>query len=160
MIRLEDTTVQDLPKILAIEQDLDNNSFICPSETNRHQRMIQQEDTKHLKILDDQHKIIGFILLTDLHNPNDSIELKRIIISEKGKGYGSAAMALLLKICFTEYNCHRLWLDVFDTNPRARHVYRKLGFTEEGTLREAIKKEDGYKNLVVMSILKSEYLQS
>jgi len=61
------------------------------------------------------------------------------------------------KYCFEKLNCHRLWLDVFDFNSRARHLYKSEGFTEEGLIRECIKREDGYKNLVLMSILKQEY---
>jgi RimJ/RimL family protein N-acetyltransferase len=33
---------------------------------------------------------------------------------------------------------HRVELEVYDFNPRARHVYEKLGFVHEGTKRDAL----------------------
>jgi RimJ/RimL family protein N-acetyltransferase len=48
---------------------------------------------------------------------------------------------------FDELGAHRLWLDVFEHNARARHVYRSMGFAEEGV--------DG--SLVVMSMGEDEY---
>ena len=52
----------------------------------------------------------------------------------------------------------KTWLDVFDDNYRARHVYRSVGFRDEGVLREAALKSDSrFGSLAVMSILASEY---
>ena len=42
---------------------------------------------------------------------------------------------------------HRLWLDVMDHNPRARHLYASEGFTHEGTLREALFREGRFVSL-------------
>ena len=30
--------------------------------------------------------------------------------------------------CRDTLECNRVWLDVFDFNPRGMHVYRKLGY--------------------------------
>ena len=79
------------------------------------------------------------------------------MIKEKGKGYGKLAIKEIKKYCFEKLLCHRLWLDVFEFNQRAIHVYKKLGFHREGVLRECILTSQGYKSLVVMSLLKKEY---
>jgi len=42
-------------------------------------------------------------------------------------------------------------------NARARHVYRKAGFVEEGILRDAFWSGERYESLMVMSILEDEY---
>lgn len=57
-------------------------------------------------------------------------------------GYGSEAIQLLLDYAFGTLGLHRIELDVFDFNPRARHVYEKLGFKHEGTKREAFRYDD------------------
>jgi RimJ/RimL family protein N-acetyltransferase len=49
-------------------------------------------------------------------------------------------------------------LDVFERNDRARHVYRSVGFREDGLLREAIYRDDAYHSLVLMSVLDREFL--
>ena len=66
----------------------------------------------------------------------------RIVISEPGQGLGRMVLRAIMSKVFDELGAHRLWLDVFEYNARARHVYRSLGFVEESV--------DG--SLVVMSI--------
>ena len=90
-------------------------------------------------------------------SPNRCIELTRIVISEPGKGYGKSTLKLILKKVFEEYHAHRLYLDVIDYNQRARHIYKSIGFKEEGILREAVKRENSYDSLVLMSMLDREY---
>ncbi len=74
-----------------------------------------------------------------------------------GKGYGPAAFALLLEFCFGELNLHRVWLRVYDFNQRGIKAYQKLGFKEEGRLREAFYREGAYHDVIFMSLLKREW---
>ena len=156
MLQLKFTKKADLQIVLKIENDVEIAAFIGAYSLERHQQVIDSKDELHLTFAANE-KLIGYAILMGLENPNDCIELKRITIAEKGKGYGRAALKLIKKYCFEKLSCHRLWLDVFDFNERARHLYRSEGFVEEGIIRESIKREDGYKNLVLMSILKPEY---
>ena len=48
-------------------------------------------------------------------------------------------------------------LRVHDNNPRAIHVYEKVGFVMEGTLRQAEYRNGKYLNMYVMSVLYSEW---
>ncbi len=52
----------------------------------------------------------------------------------------------------------RLWLDVRYKNQKAQRLYKSEGFVEEGILRECILYHGSYESLIVMSILKSEYV--
>jgi RimJ/RimL family protein N-acetyltransferase len=81
----------------------------------------------------------------------------RVVVSEPGKGLGCMVLEAVLSKAFDELAAHRLWLDVFEHNARARHVYRSVGFVEEGVLRECVKQQERYASLVVMSILENEY---
>ena len=81
------------------------------------------------------------------------------MIAEPGQGVGRRALQAVIQKVFRELRAHRLWLDVFEDNNRARHVYRYLGFVEEGTLRECIKRGEAYRSLVVMSLLETELRQ-
>lgn len=95
--------------------------------------------------------------MAGLAEANQSIEFRRIVITEKGRGYGREALRRVKSMAFGELKAHRLWLDVKEHNFRARHVYESEGFVVEGKLRECLKSEDGYESLVVMSILRDEY---
>lgn len=97
------------------------------------------------------------MILAALLDPNRSIEFRRIVITEKGSGYGKATVGLVQELAFQTHNAHRLWLDVKAQNHRARSVYEACGFSIEGTLRECLRTNDGYDSLVIMSMLEQEY---
>jgi RimJ/RimL family protein N-acetyltransferase len=85
-----------------------------------------------------------------------------IFIGDKrfwNQGYGTEAMRLMVSHGFNDLNFHRIFLHVFDTNPRAVRSYEKVGFQHEGRLREARYLEGRYVDVLVMSILKSEWVQ-
>ena len=58
---------------------------------------------------------------------------------------------------FVDLAAHRLWLDVYTDNERARRTYRALGFVEEGTMLDCIWQGGKFRPLVLMSMLESEY---
>lgn len=83
-----------------------------------------------------------------------------IFIGEKSmwnQGYGSEAMSLLLKHGFETLNLNRISLRVYQTNPRAIRSYEKVGFTHEGRLRQAEYQDGRYVDVLLMSILHSEW---
>jgi RimJ/RimL family protein N-acetyltransferase len=75
-----------------------------------------------------------------------------------GKGYGSDAMRLLLQFAFLELNLRRVSLGVFEYNPRAIRSYEKIGFCHEGRLRSYLKHEGQRWDLLMMGILREEWL--
>ena len=54
-------------------------------------------------------------------------------------------------------NLHRVELEVFDYNPRARAMYEKAGFKLEGTKRDAIYINNEFHDVYIMSILEEEF---
>lgn len=83
-----------------------------------------------------------------------------IFIGEKrlwDQGYGSEVMHLLLRHGFETLNLNRISLDVYENNPRAIHVYEKLGFVQEGRKRQGMFKDGQYLDVLVMSFLHEEW---
>ena len=78
---------------------------------------------------------------------------------EWGKGYGTDASKVTIRYGFQELNLHRIWLDVFGYNDRAAALYRWLGFTEEGRLRDHVFLAGRHHDLVVMGMLADEFAQ-
>jgi RimJ/RimL family protein N-acetyltransferase len=76
---------------------------------------------------------------------------------EMGKGYGSAAIARVLDWAFDDARLHKVWLMVFRENERARRIYRRLGFVDEGVLREEYFHEAGWHDMVRMGVLDREW---
>lgn len=73
------------------------------------------------------------------------------------QGFGCEAMQLMVGHGFNHLNLNRIYLRVFETNPRGVRCYEKAGFSHEGRLREARFHEGKYIDLLMMSILKSEW---
>lgn len=73
------------------------------------------------------------------------------------KGYGTEAMRLMLKYGFFTLNLNRIFLTVYETNPRGIRCYEKAGFIHEGRLRQAIFQDGRYIDMLVMSMLRSEW---
>lgn len=107
----------------------------------------------------DNNCLIGFVSLTKVNHQNQNAEFS-IMIGDKsywGKGCGYEATILCLNYAFQELNMARIYLYVRQNNATAIALYKKVGFIEEGILRHAIYKNGGWDNLIIMSILKSEF---
>jgi RimJ/RimL family protein N-acetyltransferase len=76
-----------------------------------------------------------------------------------GKGYGSDALRLILRYAFQELGLQRVTLTVFEYNPRAIRSYEKVGFIHEGRCRKAIHRDGERADLLVMGILRQEWLE-
>ena len=66
-------------------------------------------------------------------------------------------MRLLIAHGFDVLNLHRIELAVYENNPRAMKSYTKLGFVEEGRLRQKRFKNGRWLDEVIMSILRTEW---
>ena len=77
-----------------------------------------------------------------------------------GQGLGTQAMCLILRHGFETLNLNRVYLRVYEDNSRALAVYRRLGFREEGRLRQDRFLEGKYWDTLLMGLLKSEWLDS
>jgi RimJ/RimL family protein N-acetyltransferase len=75
----------------------------------------------------------------------------------RGQGYGTEAMATLLRYLFHQRNLHRVSLTVFAWNERAIRSYEKVGFVVEGKLRDDQFFDGRYHDSIVMSILRDEF---
>jgi RimJ/RimL family protein N-acetyltransferase len=82
-----------------------------------------------------------------------------IAFGEREAGFGTDAMRVLCRFGFEMMNLHRIELTVDATNERARHVYRKVGFRDEGVLRERRFIRGEYRGTAWMSLFRDEFQQ-
>ncbi|WP_373419821.1 GNAT family N-acetyltransferase [Paenibacillus amylolyticus] len=105
------------------------------------------------------NRFIGFTALYRIEWNNRSARLAIGIGEEndRGKGYGSDALALILRYGFHELNLNRIALEVIEYNEAARRAYLKAGFREEGRQRSAVLRDGMHYDLISMSILAEEW---
>lgn len=112
-------------------------------------------------IVGEDDLIIGMISLVSIDNVNRSAELHIMIgdAANRHDGAGTFAVRTILRHAFRNLNLHRVELSVLQTNDRAIRFYEKLGFSYEGTKRKARFKQGQYVDLLLYSMLESEYTE-
>ncbi|MFI9047340.1 GNAT family N-acetyltransferase [Streptomyces sp. NPDC053427] len=73
------------------------------------------------------------------------------------KGYGTEAVVLLLRFMFAERRSHKCLAAVLAHNRASLALFRGLGFTEEGCLREHVFFAGQHHDLVMMGMLVNEF---
>ena len=107
-----------------------------------------------------ERKLIGVIALRDAE-PEVGEAYLDIYVGDaeyrQGGGYGAEALRLMCRYGFDNMRLHQITLWVGAENEGARHVYRKVGFVEEGRHRESFVGENGERHdMILMSMLKGE----
>ena len=155
-VKLVYTQKDDLPFVLEAEREASLTGYVGLWPLEKHEATLTNPDELHLIVVNNAGDRVGYVILRELTNENNRLELFRITITAKGQGYGEATLRLIKKWSFEVKKVNRLWLDVKGHNT-ANKLYEKIGFVQEGILREAIKFNNGYEPLIIMSILSSEY---
>lgn len=154
---LEKARESDIDAIMEMERHKDNTNFVWKGTFEEHKSEIENKDFLLLVIKEkDCKETVGFAL-NYLDNKSERFELRRIVISKKGMGYGKEVMAALFKLAFQELNMNRFWLDVYPDNVIGIKLYEKVGMHKDGILRQNYKSERGYLDQIIYSMLKNEY---
>jgi len=151
-------TEADIPVIMTLERLDGYEPLVGRWEADQHAAEIKNPANKYL-VARETNEIVAFAILQGLEAPNRCVRLRRIIARNPERGIGSKFLGSVLDICFNELAAHRVELFVHLHNERARRVYAKIGFTEEGILRDVQRNEDGsFRSMRLMSILKPEWV--
>lgn len=105
------------------------------------------------------HQFLGTCALKNVRPTNRSAEVSLAIYdpANRGLGYGTDALQLLLQYGFNYLNLHRVGLSVFYTNEQALKVYERVGFRKVGVKRHTDFIDGQYFDDVIMDILEDEW---
>lgn len=156
-LTISPATNNDINIILEIEHHKENKDFIWQGTYKEHSDEIENPNAMLLLFKkNESDKLVGYALIYLDHHSN-KFELRRIAITEKGNGFGYEIMKALIKYAFEETDTNRFWLDVYPHNLVGVNLYEKLGLHRDGILRENYKSDRGYLDMIVYSLLRSEY---
>ena len=101
---------------------------------------------------------LGEVVLMDIDDDNRSAVFRIALARESlfGQGLGTAATQRIVDFGFDDLGLHRIELEVYAFNDRARHVYEALGFVVEGVKRDALWQDGAFHDAIVMSILATD----
>ena len=80
-------------------------------------------------------------------------------ITYRGKGIGTAAGAIALTFAFEALDLHRIDSEVLLTNEASVRLHERLGFKRDGLLREHVRRDSRYLDVLVFSILRLEWAE-
>jgi RimJ/RimL family protein N-acetyltransferase len=147
----------DVQAIMKIEWMPAYAGLIGRWERERHLDELANPSSQHL-VWKRATELVGFVILMGLGNMHRKTRLRRIAVSEAGKGEGTRLLRATANWVFGETDTNRLDLDVFVENERAVRAYTKVGFQVDGTLRDCHRDPDGaYRSMYVMSLLRREW---
>jgi len=138
------------PRTPVTYEEVKKSYLSIPSEMKNIHFIIETEDKKP----------VGVVSLKNLHFVNKRAELS-IFIGEdefRGKGYGKCGTLKALDFAFNKLNIFRVFLEVYEFNKNAVELYKSIGFQIEGRLRFHSFKNGEYRHLLIMGILKDEFL--
>jgi len=122
--------------------------------------LIRSQDKKVFAILHkDENVHIGNISIDSISRRDGNARLTIFIgeKSQRGQGMGKDALTSFLHYCFTTLKLHRIYLIVHSNNRRALKLYKRIGFRQEGLLREHECYDGVYVDKIFMGILKKEF---
>jgi RimJ/RimL family protein N-acetyltransferase len=105
----------------------------------------------------DEH--IGNVSLYSIDLIHRNAGLSIFIFDKKfhHKGYGTEALILLLEYAFNYLNLHRVYCKTSSEYKEAMNIYRKLGFCEEGKLRQHEFHKGEYIDKIIMGLIKNDF---
>jgi RimJ/RimL family protein N-acetyltransferase len=107
----------------------------------------------------DDGRYLGQIGLHQIYSRARVARLGLVIAakSEMGKGFGTAAIDAILHHAFNVLDLHKIWLMIFSDNTRSASIYQRIGFVNEGTLREEYLHHGTWHDMTRMSMLQREW---
>ena len=169
-VRLRTMEKEDLPTFIRWFNDLEvrrNLDMVQPLSMGQEEKwyadMLNRPVDEHPLCIEIKQEggwvLIGNLGFMHIDQHDRSAEIG-ISIGEKqfwNQGYGTDVMRLMVGHGFENLNFNRIYLHVFETNPRGKRCYEKAGFSVDGRLRQARFLEGKYVDVFIMSILKSEW---
>ncbi|MCG8479372.1 MAG: GNAT family N-acetyltransferase [Spirochaetales bacterium] len=131
-ITIDNATEDELNAFHEMEKPEEVQRCIVPYTLAKHREQFAADGIRYKSIYDRRGSLVGFLILA-LDPDGRSLEFRRIVISERGRGYGKRAVTLVDQICRKEFGRRRVWLDVFQDNMKARNIYESAGYVLSGT---------------------------
>lgn len=107
-----------------------------------------------------EKQMVGVAIISSIDMKNRIANMNiKLLKSFRGKGIAIRSLKLIINYCFEELNLHCLTANVIENNDKSRKLWIKLGFQQEGILRDRVYKNGKYHNAIAYSLLKEEYYE-
>ena len=141
---------------------VDFSQYPCVVATKNDLKWLFEPDEgiqRYAIVLHDGDTLIGGIALQNINHLNRNAFVG-IFIGEaenRGKGYGTEAVRLIVNYGFKTLNLNNISLSVNAENYAGIACYKKAGFKEYGRRRECFFKNGKYLDMIYMDVLAREF---
>ena len=126
-MRLRPTRPDDLAWVTALERHPDNRPLIGQWDDAEHAAAIAGERGREHWIVERDGERAGYLVAYDCRAAGAGIYVKRIVVADKGRGTGGAALAAFIGDAFARPGAACVWLMVRADNAGAQRLYARLG---------------------------------
>jgi RimJ/RimL family protein N-acetyltransferase len=112
--------------------------------------------------LSDDDRMVGYTSINNIDLRNQKAEWGGTIIGDKtmwGKGIAAEAARQMLKYLFYQYPIHKCYGYCLEEHKITERMLLSLGFSCDGICRDEVFKNGEFKNILLFSILRDEYLE-
>lgn len=116
------------------------------------------DQTERRFVIEKDGVFAGVVELMEINTIHRHAEIQ-IIIDKKFQGHGlaQAGMRAGIEYGFNVLNLHKIYLYVDVENAAAVHIYKKIGFVEEGCLKDHFFAEGQYHDSYMMGLFADDF---
>ena len=131
---------------------------IAKKEIRTNDEIAQNEKPPTFAIENLSGDYIGIIRFNEIDERHGTFEIGLMLWRNyRNKGYGKAAMKIILEYAFNERRLNKCNTDCIDCNAASVYLMKSLGFKQEGNVREAIFFNGKFRNRLLFGLTANEY---
>ncbi|MEL6672821.1 MAG: GNAT family protein [Bacteroidota bacterium] len=145
---------------LALDQIWFPSSLIRQEEWVKKQALASVEEDSYFFVIENKAgERVGMIHTNEADKKNGHFSYGLgVVQAHRHKGYASAAIRMVLGYFFKELRYHKVTVGIYAFNQASIALHQRLGFQEEGRLREMLFAGNAYHDLLKFGLLKREFL--
>lgn len=140
------------------ESELPFDREVCRKKFADFLKSAKKKGRVDLTVINCEGDVVGSIDLYDVDHRAGTFQIATYIMPRHaGKGYGEAALSLMLEYCFFEMRLHKYNARIIKENEKSIRLHEKLGARLEGVLSDMFYHRGRYYDLLWYGLTKEEF---
>ena len=138
MIKLSDVTEDNWFEVASLSVKDEQKAFLAPAIGILARGYVYRDCRARVYVIEDDDSIVGTALVREFTDEPLGYDLQQFMIDQRyqGRGYGSAALKLILEELKKEGRFDHVEVCVKKTDASAIRLYEKHGFSDSGFIDE------------------------
>lgn len=138
MIKLSDVTEDNWFEVASLSVKDEQKAFLAPAIGILARGYVYRDCRARVYVIEDDDSIVGTALVREFTDEPLGYDLQQFMIDQRyqGRGYGSAALKLILEELKKEGRFDHVEVCVKKTDTAAIRLYEKHGFSDSGFIDE------------------------